>query len=87
MLTLTSHPENIQIAELIEAKKRTPIYFHPKKNADLRIQVDDISSFNTDEFRQRFQITRIQATESINHLKNNTEPEGGLQSNFFKVNG
>ena len=85
MLTLTSHPENIKIAELIDGKSRSAIYFHPKKNADLQIQVDDIATFNTTEFRERFRITRLQANEIMNHLRNDTEPEGGLQSNFFKV--
>ena len=85
MLTLTDHPDNVQIAELIDGTKRTPIYFHPRKNVDLKIHVEDISEFNTEEFRERFAITRVQASEIMDHLKNDTEPEGSLQSVFFKV--
>jgi len=85
MLTLTDHPSNIQIAELIDDKKRTPIYFHPKKNPALQIQVENIAEFNTEEFRERFSITRKQADEIVTHLQSGTEPEGSLQSIYFKV--
>ena len=85
MLTLTQHPDNQEIGTLIEGSHRQPIYFHPKKNPDLKIQVDDISGFNTQEFRDRFSITKIQANEIMQHITSDTEPEGALQGIFFKV--
>ena len=84
MLTLTDHPENIEIATLIDNGKKTPIYWHPKKNKDLKLEIDDIKKFNTEEFRQRFAITRVQSEEILDHLVNDTEPTT-QQSIFFKV--
>ena len=85
MLTLTQHPHNTEIATLVQGAKRTPIYFHPKKNKDLQLQVDDIGSFNTEEFRDRFSITRTQAEMIMKHIKNKTEPDGHFQKIFFKI--
>ena len=85
MLTLTEHPDNVKLGVLVDGTTRKPIFFHPKKNPDLRLEVDDVSTYNTQEFRDRFSLTRVQAGLVMDHIKKNTEPEGGLQKIFFKV--
>ena len=85
MLTLTPHPDNVGLATLIDGKHTRPIYFHPTKNTELRLEIDDISTYNTQEFRDRFSLTRVQAETIMNHITNDTEPDGALQKVFFKV--
>ena len=86
MLTLKDAPNNTFLAWLYENNKRKhKIFYNPNKNLDLRMSVDSLDSFNNEKFRDRFKISKTQAEEIINHLKNKTSPEGGLQSKFFRV--
>ncbi len=86
MLTLREHPENTFVAWIYEGKKRRrKIFYHPHKNPDLRMAVKDLRSFNTPKFRDRFKLSHSQAEEIIKHLDDETAPEGGLQSKFFKA--
>jgi len=86
MLTLKEDPNNTFLAWLYENNKRKhKIYYNPNKNLNLRMSVDSLDSFNTEKFRDRFKISTNQAAEIINHIKNKTTPEGGLQAKFFKV--
>ena len=86
MITLRDHPENTFLAWLYENKKRKhKIFYHPHKDLNLRMSVESLDSFNTERFRDRFKVSGTQATDIINHLKNKTTPEGGLQGKFFKI--
>ena len=86
MLTLREHPENTFVAWIYEGKKRRrKIFYHPHKNPDLRMAVKDLRSFNTPKFRDRFNVSHSQAEVIIKHLDDETAPEGGLQSKFFKA--
>ena len=60
MITLHKHPENIQICKLKSKKKTTPVYWHPVRNPQLRMAVQDINSFATEEMRDRFRISKNQ---------------------------
>ena len=54
MITLHKHPDNIQLCKLSDKKKTIPVYWHPIRNPQLRMAVQDIKSFATEEMRDRF---------------------------------
>ena len=83
MLTLQEDVENTKICELMENKKRTPIYWHPRMRKDLRSAVDNLDSFNTEKFRDRFELSKDQANDIFSGLKNEEVCEHN-QSKYFK---
>lgn len=85
MLTLRPHKDNIQLCQMRDGRKRIPVYWHPVRKKELRMAVTDINGFVTEEFRDRFRISKGQADEILNHIKAGTSPEGGLQRTFFKA--
>ena len=85
MITLQKAKGNVEICKLKTGKKHTPVYWNPIRNPQLRNSVSDVSSFNTEMFRDKFRLSQNQADEIISHLKANTTPENHLQSVFFKV--
>ena len=86
MLTLKEHKDNKFLAWLYEGNKRKrKIYYHPNKDINLRMSVDTLDAFNSEKFRDKFKLSKSQASDIIEHLKKKTTPEGGLQSKFFKV--
>ena len=56
MLTLTPHKENVVIAHMRSGKKIVPIMWHPVVKEELRNSVDDLGTFFTQDFRDRFKI-------------------------------
>ena len=59
MLTLSTHPENVEIVSLQNEKGRnhTPVYWHPVRNEQLRNSMDSLEFFFGDEnFRDRFEL-------------------------------
>ena len=85
MLTLRPHKDNIQLCQMRDGRKRIPVYWHPVRKKELRMAVTDINGFATEEFRDRFRISKGQADEILSHIKAGTAPEGGLQRTFFKA--
>jgi len=87
MITLTKQPESSFIAWIyVKNKRKQPIFYHPYRDISLRNSVDNLESFNTEVFRDRFRITKIQANEIIAHLKKKTEPEEKtILNKFFKI--
>ena len=84
MLTLHESAENVFICNLLEGKKRTPVYWHPKINADMRNSVTDLDFFNNEYFRDSFELSQDQASNIFNTLKKGSTLESN-QSKFFKV--
>ena len=87
MLTLTETPESTFVCWIYENNKRKQkIWYHPYRDKKLRNSVDNLDSFNTEPFRDRFRLTRHQASSIIDHLKKGTEPdEKHVQNKFFKI--
>jgi hypothetical protein len=83
MLTLTNHPENTQICVLVQGTKKTPVYWHPKINENLMNTVENLSSFNTDYFRDRFELSKTQSEEIFESLKKDNVCEHN-QAKYFK---
>ena len=83
MITLTNDTENVKICELHEKRKKTPIFWHPRMRKDLRSAVENLNSFNTEQFRDRFELSEDQATSIFSGLKTNDVCEHH-QSKFFK---
>ena len=65
-------------------KKKVPVWWHPKKNKDMQNKIEDLSVFNTQDLRDRFELSREQADDIMSHLKDSTVSEKN-QSKFFKV--
>ena len=84
MLTLQSAPENVYVADLVEGKKATPVYWHPKIVGELRNSVTNLDFFNTDYFRDNFELSRDQDTDIFDKLKNSEKLESN-QTKFIKV--
>ena len=84
MLTLHKADENVYVCDLVEGKKRTPVYWHPKINAEMRNSVTDLNFFNDDYFRDRFELSRDQAVDIFDKLGRGETLESN-QSKFFKV--
>ena len=85
MLTLQSHPDNVELCLLKTGKKKTPVYWHPVRNVDLRNAVSDVKGFDSEAFRDRFGLSPGQSEQILDHLNSSTTPEGPLQKVFFKV--
>ena len=73
------------IAILVDGKSETPIYWFPFKEAARKIQVANIQEYNSEEFRDRFNLSAGQAEEIMKHIVAKTTPEGPLQNKFFQV--
>lgn len=84
MLTLHDSEENVFICDLVEGKKRSRVYWHPKINTEMRNSVEDLDFFNTDYFRDNFELSREQASDIFEKLKSDDTLESN-QSKFFKV--
>lgn len=84
MITLTKHPDNILIAKLVKGKKSTPVWWHPTEQEHLRNAVTDLTSFDTERFRDRFELTGEQSRDIFGGIKQNTVVEHH-QSKFFLV--
>ena len=74
-----------QIALLVDGKSETPIYWYPYRDAERKIQVANIQEYNTEDFRDRFNLSKAQAEEIMKHIVAKTTPEGGLQNKFFRL--
>jgi hypothetical protein len=83
MLTLQPDPENVQICILKDGKRRTPIYWHPKIKSDLRSTVENLQSFNTPAFRDRFELSRDQSNRIFDSLRDEVVCKQH-QSKYFK---
>ena len=83
MLTLTNHKDNITIAHMRTGKKTVPIFWHPVVNDTLRNSVEDIGSFFTQDFRDRFELSELQSDSIKTNLSQNQVCEKN-QSKFFK---
>jgi hypothetical protein len=83
MLTLTKHPDNKEICILVQGSKKTPVYWHPRINEKLMNTVEDLSSFNTGYFRDRFELSKTQSDEIFEGIKNDKVCEQ-LQQKYFK---
>ena len=84
MLTLHNSPDNVFVCNLVEGKQKTPVYWHPKINSELRNSVTDVGFFNTEYFRDRYELSREQASDIFDRLQRNETLETN-QSKFFKV--
>ena len=86
MITLAQDGENVEICDLTNKRKRTPVYWHPRVRDDLRSAVDNLDTFNTAKFRDRFELSREQATDIFTGLKNGEVCEKH-QNKYFRCKG
>mgnify|MGYP003712643199 CR=1 FL=1 len=75
MITLRKNDKTIEIAKLVEGKKRTPIYWHPTEQSELMNSVTDIHHFNDEYFRDQFELSEQQAIEIFSGLAEDTVVE------------
>ena len=84
MLTLQPHPENTEIARLVQGSKKMPVYWHPVIQDALMNEVAELSSFNTPYLRDRFELSTDQSNELFKGLKENKVVEK-LQQKYFRL--
>ena len=86
MLTLKPHPENIEICKLVsgKGKRYTPIYYHPRIETNMMNAVEDLNSFNHEDFRDDFELSQEQANNIFDSLKKEVVHEN-MQSKYFQV--
>ena len=73
MITLKSHKDNVELCKLKHGKKLIPVYWHPVRNKDLRLSVTNLEqSWNNEDTRDRFRISKQQMSELLKHLKEHT---------------
>ena len=84
MLTLKKTKDTIQIASLVQNKKKTSVFWHPTIDDELMNNVSDLNSFNSSHFRDRFELSALQATEIFNGLTAEEVVENN-QAKYFKV--
>ena len=83
MLTLTPHKDNTVIAHMRTGKKTTEVFWHPVVRSELRNSVEDLGSFFTEDFRDRFELSEDQSDSIRSHLSTNAVCEKN-QSKYFK---
>ena len=84
MLTLHKNTETKEICMLVEGKKRIPIYWFPIHKKELRNSVDNLNSFNSEDFRDVHELSKEQANDIFKGLASNAVTEKH-QSKYFKV--
>ena len=86
MLTLKQDPENQQIGVIWDGKKKKPVYWHPRKNEALREDVDFNDWLESRKFRIKYKLTAAQQSQIIDHLVDDTAPEGSsLRNTFYTI--
>ena len=50
---------------------KTPLYWNPYKDKAKQIEVQDYAEFNTQEMRDRFMLSKDQASQIMDHLTKN----------------
>jgi len=84
MITLHKTGDTIQIANLVEGRRETPIYWHPIEKDELMNSVENLGTFNDAYFRDRFELSEQQASDIFGGLASETVVEKN-QSKYFKV--
>ena len=84
MLTLLSE-NSTKIASIVTGRNRSDLFWYPFKESEKQIQVLNYNEFDTEEFRNRFTLSKKQSSEIMSHLTNQTEPEGVLQQKYFQI--
>ena len=91
MLTLHKKPEATEIATLYENEKDKvgqPVYWYPRKDATLKLGVDDVESYlKSSEFRDEYKLS-VKAAQDVSQalLRGLDVPETkGLNNKYFAI--
>lgn len=89
MLTLNENHENILIGHILDKEtdhEGVPVYWHPRKNENLLMDVDINDYLESKKFRVKYRLTKSQQTELIKHLHEDTVPENqGFRNVYYQV--
>ena len=70
MLTLSKHPDNVPICDIVRGKRvEQEVLWHPRRNEELQNKVEKISHFNTPYLRDMFELSKGQAESIFSHLE------------------
>jgi len=73
MLTLTQHPDNLEIIQMRpeKGKDSTPVYWHPTLKNELRNSMESLDYFfKNDRFRDRYELSEEEAHDIQEALSN-----------------
>ena len=85
MLTLIQDKQNTEIAKMYTSKRRSvPIFYYPKIDITRMNDVENVSHFDSEYLRDRFELSKDQSSEIFKHLHEERVLEKNQQK-FFKV--
>ena len=84
MLTLHKHPENQEVCKMVRGRTKIAVYWHPKINDELQNTVEDLANFNNSYLRDRYELSKDQASNIFDNLKLDEVSEK-FQQKYFKV--
>ena len=86
MLTLTKHPENVEIIQMRpeKGKDSNPVYWHPIIRTELRNSMESLDYFfKNGDFRDRYELSEEEASE-IQHALSEDRVCSQYQKKYFK---
>ena len=86
MLTLTKHPENVEIIQMRpeKGKDSNPVYWHPILRTELRNSMESLDYFfKNGDFRDRYELSEEEASE-IQHALSEDRVCSQYQKKYFK---
>ena len=86
MLTLHKNKNTRVLCQIISGRKKIDLNYHPTEEVKFMNAVEDLQTFNTQHFRDNFELSKAQAELIFNALNNDDDiEEERLQAKFFKV--
>ena len=87
MLTLEKSKEAKEICKIVGGRKQS-LYYYPIEDIRYMNSVEDLHAFNTQDFRDNFEITKTQATQIFDILNGddaNVEIPNSLHTKYFAI--
>ena len=86
MLTLHKNKNTRVLCQIVSGRKKIDLNYHPTEEVKFMNAVEDLQTFNTQHFRDNFELSKAQAELIFNALNNDDDiEEERLQAKFFKV--
>ena len=86
MLTLHKNKNTRVLCQIVSGRKKIDLNYHPTEEVRFMNAVEDVTVFNTQDFRDNFELSKTQADIIFKALNNDEDiEEEKLQGKFFKV--
>ena len=86
MLTFEKTPDGTMIGNVVENNKKTPLYWHPKREEQYLVPPDFDDYMHSKKFRNRYKLTANEIDAIIPAIyEDNPIEKTGLKKKFFKI--